>query len=412
MTKEVKMNAKNTLGLAISAVIAGAAMSTQTLASSDSITEALTSGTAYGDFRLRYEYVDQDNTADSAKGLTLRSRLGYNTGSFEGFSATIEFEDSREVLGQDRFNLPGPAQGPGYVSKGASVIADPETTELDQGYIKYAKDDLTIKLGRQVMTLDNHRFVGHVGWRQDRQTFDALSVNYKLSKDIEASYAYIGQRNRIFAELADIESKDHLLNIAFNTGVGKLSAYSYLLEVDNGTNNGLDTFGLRFSGGTEIDDGMKALYTAEYAYQESKSSGNTLETEYMLIEAGLQVSGITGKVGYEVLGSDDGNVGFATPLATLHKFNGWADVFLNTPADGLTDLYASAAGKIAGGKWMIAYHEFDSDEGSTDLGSELDLSFAKGFGKNYSAGVKYAAYSAGDTGVDTDKVWLWLGAKF
>lgn len=411
MTKVVQKNARNTLGLAIATIIAGGALSSQAFAS-DSIAEALSSGTAYGDFRLRYEHVEQDNTAENAKALTLRSRLGYNTGSYEGFSATVEFEDSRVVSGQDRFELPGPARDAGYIVKGRSVVADPETTELDQAFIKYAAGDLTVKGGRQVLTLDNHRFVGHVGWRQDRQTFDALSINYKLSKDLEATYAYIGQRNRIFAELSDIDSKDHLLNVAYNSSVGKLSAYSYLLEVDNGTNNGLDTFGLRFSGGKDIDEGIKALYTAEYAYQEAKSSGSTLETEYMLLEAGLVVSGITAKLGYEVLGSDDGAVGFATPLATLHKFNGWADVFLNTPADGLTDMYASVSGKLAGGKWMVAYHDFDADDGSADYGDELDISFAKGFGKHYSAGVKYAAYSAGDSGVDTDKVWLWLGAKF
>lgn len=412
MTHTTQFTKKKSLGLAIASVIASGVMSTQALASVDDITAALTGGTAYGDFRLRYEYVDQDNSADSAKALTLRSRLGYNTATYEGFSATIEFEDSREVLGQDRFNLPGPAQGPGYVSKGASVVADPETTELDQGFLKYAKDDLTVKLGRQVITMDNHRFVGHVGWRQDRQTFDALTINYKLSKDLEATYAYLGQRNRIFAELADVESKDHLLNVSYKTGVGKVTAYSYLLEVDNGTDNALDTYGLRFSGASDIDEGMKALYTLEYAYQEDETAGNTVESDYMLVEGGLVVSGITAKLGYEVLAAGDGPISFETPLATLHKFNGWADVFLNTPADGLTDLYVSAAGKVAGGKWMLAYHDFDSDEGSTDLGSEIDLSFSKGFGKNYSAGIKAALYSAGDTGVDTDKVWLWVGAKF
>tara|TARA_R110001592_G_scaffold355991_1_gene657222 strand:+ start:14049 stop:14417 length:369 start_codon:yes stop_codon:yes gene_type:complete len=100
------------------------------------------------------------------------------------------------------------------------------------------------------MTLDNHRFVGHVGWRQDRQIFDALAVNYKLSKDLEATYAYIGQRNRIFAELADIDFKDHLVNVSYNTGVGKVTAYSYLLEVDNGTDNAYqedETAGIKYA---------------------------------------------------------------------------------------------------------------------------------------------------------------------
>ena len=42
--------------------------------------------------------------------------------------------------------------------------------------------------------------------------------------------------------------------------------------------------------------------------------------------------------GYEVLGADNG-VGFATPLATGHKFQGWADKFLTTPGDGIEDVY-------------------------------------------------------------------------
>lgn len=411
MTKIVQKNARNTLGLAIATIVAGGTLSTQVLAA-DSITEAMTDGTAYGDFRLRYENVEQDNAADDANALTIRSRLGYNTGTYEGFSATVEFEDARVVAGQDSYELPGPAREAGYNVKGRSVVADPETTELDQAFLKYSAGDLTVKGGRQVITLDNHRYVGHVGWRQDRQTFDALSINYQLLKDLEATYIYIGKRNRIFGEVSDIDSKDHLLNVAYTTGIGKFTAYSYLLEVDNSTDNALDTYGVRFSGGTDIDNGMKVLYTAEYAYQENESAGNTLDTEYMLIEAGLVVSGITGKLGYEVLGSDDGAVGFATPLATMHKFNGWADVFLNTPADGLTDLYASVSGKLAGGKWMLAYHDFESDEGSTDYGDEIDISYAKGFGKHYSAGIKYAAYSEGDVGVDTDKLWFWLGAKF
>src|ERR1035438_4740700 len=37
-----------------------------------------------------------------------------------------------------------------------------------------------------------------------------------------------------------------------------------------------------------------------------------------------------------------GRTGFQTPLATLHAFNGWDDVFLTTPADGLQDIYTYA----------------------------------------------------------------------
>lgn len=412
MTQVVRLHMKKTLPLAIASIVASSAMSTQALASADDITAALTGGTVYGDFNLRYEHVDQD-LKETAKALTLRSRLGYNTAQFQGFSATVEFEDSRVVADVDKYEQHPLARPAGYTPNGRAVIADPETTELDQAYLQYKVSDFTFKAGRQVLTYDNHRFVGHVGWRQDRQTFDAFTVNYALSKDLEINYAFLGQRNRIFAEISDVNSKDHLVNIGYKTGLGKVTAYSYLLEEDNGTDNSLDTYGLRFAGSTAIDDSMKALYALEYAYQENEVAGITEESEYYLVEGGLEVAGITGTLGYEVLGDSDG-ASFQTPLATLHKFNGWADMFL-TPAqyaDGLTDLYISLAGKLAGGKWEIAYHDFEADKGSADLGSELDISYGKGFGKNYSAGVKYAAYSAGDTLVDTDKVWLWLGAKF
>jgi len=75
--------------------------------------------------RLRYESVDQDNAAADAEALTLRSRLGYTTGEYKGFSATMEGEDVRIVGGVDDYTV-GPT---GFNSGVYSVIADPETTD-------------------------------------------------------------------------------------------------------------------------------------------------------------------------------------------------------------------------------------------------------------------------------------------
>lgn len=375
----------------------------------DSLAEALETGKAYGDFRLRYEAVDQDDATDrdDATALTLRSRLGYTTGSISGFSATLEFEDSRVVAGQDEYSVPGAVVD-------YDVVADPETTEVDQGFLQYKSDMVTVKAGRQILALDNHRFVGHVGWRQDRQTFDALSAVVTPVENLTLTYAYLDQRNRILAENADINSKDHLFNAAFTTPFGKLVGYAYLLEVDQAADNALDTYGVSFNGSADMDS-LKLLYGIEYATQESESGSTEFDADYMMVEGGVAVAGVTLKAGYEVLGSDDGDYGFSTPLATLHKFNGWADIFLGTPAEGLVDMSVSASGSVAGGKWMLAYHEFEADDASDtvdDLGDELDLSYAMKFGKHYNAGIKYAMYSAGDINVDTDKLWLWVGASF
>lgn len=381
--------------------------------SANSFTEALTGGKAYGDLRLRFETVDQENALKDADALTLRTRVGYKTGEVAGFSAVVEFEDNRSVFGVDDFSVP-----PADFKKGEfSVIADPETTEVDQAVIKYKNSQFSASLGRQVLVLDNHRFVGHVGWRQDRQTFDGFGAALTPSEKLSVKYNYISKRNRIFAEAADIDSKDHLFNASYKASAGKITAYAYLLEVDNDTDNALDTYGVRFKGATKSGD-TKILYTAEFASQESEAMGKEYDADYLLLEGGVVVNGITAKLGYESLGSDDGSFGFSTPLATLHKFNGWSDQFLGTPTAGLLDVYATVSTKIAGGKFVATYHDFSSDEdvsGTDDLGDEINLLYAKKFGKNYSAGIKYASYSAGDAvfkKVDTDKLWLWVGAKF
>jgi len=354
------------------------------------------------DFNLRYESVDQDNALKDANALTLRTRLNYATATYDGFSAVIEFEDSRVIAGVDDYNNTNGKNAGIY-----SVIADPETTELDQAYLQYSKDKFTAKVGRQVITLDGHRFVGHVGWRQDRQTFDAATFIYKASDKLTGSYSYISKRNRIFAQAKDLDSKDHLLNLAYQSSVGKLVAYAYLIEVDNNTRNGIDTYGASLTGKKD-----QFSYAVELATQ--SNTVNNADPMYFMVEGGYNFDKFSAKIGFESLGSDN-NVGFATPLATAHKFNGWADQFLGTPGVGLQDIYLALSTKIMGGGLTVAYHDFSADEGSADLGSEIDAVYAKGFAKNYKAGIKLASYSAGDAGtgkVDTNKLWLFVSASF
>ncbi|MDO6441729.1 MULTISPECIES: alginate export family protein [unclassified Marinobacter] len=394
----------------ISAGMLGALIiATPALAEDQTLYAALSQGEVSGNVRLRYESVDQDNTLEDADALTVRTRLGYTTGNYKGITGVLEFEDSRNVLGVDDYNNTL-GKNPNY-----SIIPDPETTEVDQAYLQYSGYNLRARGGRQVITYDNQRHVGHVGWRQDRQTFDAVRLTYTPSTALSLDYAFINQRNRIFAEAGDLPSNDHLLNLGYQTGFGKLSAYAYLLEIDDGTDNGLDTMGLRYAGDYKMES-MKFVYAAEYATQEAETGSSKFDTDYYSLKAGLGVSGITIAMAYEVLGSDDGNYGFATPLATLHVFNGWSDQFLATPANGLEDISLTVAGGLAGGKWAIEYHDFSADEstpGVNDLGDEFGVSYTRSFAKHYTAGIKYAMYSAGDSAagkVDTNKLWLTLSA--
>ena len=366
-------------------------------------------GTASADLRLRYENVEQDNNAKDADALTLRTQARYKTKSTDsGVYGFVEIENVM-VLVDDFNDLEG--EGGEY-----SVVADPKGTDVDQAYIGYKKDKVSAKLGRQVITLDNHRFVGHVAWRQDKQVYDALSVNYKASEELDVTYVYVDGVEGI-VERFDADVSGHIVNASYKVGAGKLVGYGYLLgeyeaDVNGNTDEDYDTFGLRYTGKIE-----KFSYTAEFATQSKSRDGvaKDFDATYMLLEAGTKLGAVNVKAGYEVLGSDDGMYGFQTPLATKHKFNGWADMFLGTPAVGLQDIYATVSGKAAGGKWSLTYHTYSADESTDtvdDLGSEINAVFTTKIADKYPIGVKYADYSADDFAVDTSKLWIWTGASF
>ena len=375
--------------------------------SSDSFINALNNGKAKADFRLRIE--DVDTAVNDATAMTLRSRLGYTTDSYQQFSATIEVEDVRSVLGVDSYSVPQT----GFNSGEHAAIPDPEVTELEQAYLQYQGSFLTARLGRQVLTLDDHRFVGHVGWRQDRQTFDAARLQMSPAEDLNLDMTYIYKRNRIFAEALDAESDDLLLNLNYSCSHGKLTAYAYLLD-DETLNRQSDTYGIQFSGKRDTES-ASVHYKAAFATQQATQGGVEYDPDYLFLEGGVAIVDMDIKFAYEVLGSDNGQASFTTPLATLHKFNGWADVFVGSTFTatamplGLVDTSVCIGSKAAGVKWSAVFHTYDSDQGSVDYGSEFDLVASMKFNKYYSGGIKYASYSADSFSVDTDKFWLWVG---
>ena len=400
--------------IAVVAVTAGSLMiSPFNAVYAQTLNDAITSGKFSGQFRMRYEGVDQNNVLQDADALTLRSTLKYESGVLNGFSAVLEMEDVREMFGGNQYTVGPTGFNPGIYS----VVADPDTTELNQGFLQYASDGFTARLGRQVITHDSHRHIGSVPWRQDWQVFDAFTLMYDVNEDIKISYNYLDSRERIFAEEADLDTSDHLFRGAWESPLGTVAAYAYLLEVDNTpVSNALDTYGIRLSGNSKLGE-LPFSYLAEFATQESENGATSYDADYLMLEGGLSFSGVTAKLGYELLGSDSGAYGFATPLATLHAFNGWADLFLATPGQGLQDMYLNLSGKVLGGTLTAIFHDYEADDDTptvSDLGSEFNIQYVRPFASRYTLGLKYADYSVGDIAAkpDTQKVWVWLQARF
>lgn len=362
---------------------------------------ALTTGTTSLDLRLRYESVDQDNPAlKEADAVTLRTALGYTTKPYQNLTAFVELENVSAVV--DDY---APAH-PGY-----SIVADPEGAEVNQWGVRYAGiAGLTATLGRSKLILDNARWVGNVGWRQNEQTFDGVFLKYAASPTVSLQYAYLSNVNTITATNVDLDG--HVLNASWTYSPAlALTGYGYWLDYAADTATDFDTVGLRASGSVPMSS-FKLVYSAEYASQDAETASADFSADYVLGEVGIVLAPVTIKLGYEQLGSDDGQFGLQTPLATKHAFNGWADMFLNTPSAGLEDTYVSVSGKALKAAWVLVYHQFDANEGSAAFGDEWDAQVTLPVSDKLSAGIKYATYAADELAVDTDKLWVWAQFKF
>ena len=368
--------------------------------------EFITSGKVNFNARLRYEFAEEDGFAKDSNAVTIRSRLGYTTGDIYGFRGMLEFEDVT-AIGPDNYNQAG-LNGQGN----RPVVADPETTEVNQAWLNYNNWDTDAKLGRQRFILDNARFVGNVGWRQNEQTFDSFTINNRSVKDLSLTYAYIANVNRIVGDdhaAGDWDSDSHVLNASYDgfDGLAKITGYGYLLDFETDA-PGSNTYGASVTGEVPVaDSGVKVDYRAEYAFQQEAGMGPDYSADYYHASVGGSFKIFNAGLGYEVLGSDNGTMGFATPLATAHAFNGWADVFLGTPADGLEDLYAFVGATLPGGVPVkFIYHKFDANDGGNDYGQEFDLVASKKFGKHWSVLAKYAYYDEEDVFAGRSKFWL------
>lgn len=382
------------------------------------LTGALGETKPIADVRLRTETVEQDGVAEDAHAITLRARLGFETGKAWNTALLVEGEGTVPLRDDYR---PDPA----VPSKLAyPVVPDPENYELNRlQLVNTSIPGTTITLGRQRIALDDQRFVGPVGWRQNEQTFDALRIVNRSVAKLVLDATYFNRVNRLFGHDSPqgrYEGDSALLNAGYQTRAGKLSAFAYLLDFEDvvgvpaAVRDSSSTYGLRFAGEAPAGK-IKLTYAASYATQ-SDYADNPLEfdLDYLAGEFGVGFRQFSFGVGAEIL-EGNGVKGFTTPLATLHKFQGWGDKFLATPPNGLEDLYANAGVTLKGVgpldtlSMVLSFHDYEAEAVSADYGQEWNLSLA-GKWKRLNFLLKYADFEEGvlPSARTTEKLWAQL----
>ena len=415
------------LGLSLTAAMVLAAGMTSA-ASAGALEEIISNPKVNLEIRPRYEYASvKDNGKSAGKAFTVRTALGLNANLFgvDGLGAEVQMINVANFGWIDDYNdLAG--HGTEY-----DVIADPPQTRVTQANVKYSINGLTAVVGREMVVLDNARFIGNVGWRQMPQTYDLAAVIYNGVENLSLLGAYVNRVHTIKKD-GKIDTGSVLLHGTYKAMPAlNITIYDYMIQ------NFANHIGIRLTGKVALDNDMKISYAAEYAKQADPTlteEGDPIlvpgvadpdnieqDANYYNISAALNYAGFTVGLGYEVLSDKgDGDMPFWTPLATLHAHNGWADVFLKTPNEGLEDLTVKLGYNMGEyGKIIGIYHDFKANEenaaGDDDLGNELDIAYKYKIVKGLGLLLKYAKYNAGDDSFgkkDVTKYWIQLDYKF
>jgi len=352
------------------------------------------------DARARIEQRNAQGKDNSFAG-TFRVRPGIFVGKDEGFAAFVETEHTIAFIDDYQVNQPGitphdPANTP---------MGDPENSELNQLYAQYKGFGGLARVGRQRIIYDNAAFIGNVGWRQNEQTYDAAHVDFDISS-VKVKYAYMNRVNRIFGSDAvggvkSLQGGAHIFNASHSFGEHKATGYVYLMDFDE-QNYGVDSAANNntYGGYTDLKTSFGDLHI-EGAYQSEAGDKTDYDAAYAHLIYTKKMGSFKWSFATEYLGK-----GFVTPLSTVHKFGGFADVFIGerlglTAEDrGLTDIHTGIATKCGDMTFKSTIHGFFDDSMNKFYGWEVDAVAIKPITEDIKALAKFAQYFGDDSGVN------------
>ncbi|EIZ77721.1 hypothetical protein WSK_3731 [Novosphingobium sp. Rr 2-17] len=365
--------------------------------------------------RLRYEHADQEGLQEKSDAVTIRARAGLSATS-GALSATVVGQGTLAAVDKYYDGLNGAATRP--------IVADPQDIALYIAQLQYKTKAMTLTGGRQKIALDDERFVGNAGFRDNGQTFDAVRMELTPAKGLKLDVAYAWSARTIWGiqgkglRQQAVSGDNIFANVSYATPVGTLTGFAYLVDQDEAAVQGFrlssQTYGVRLAGARPLAQAVKLSYQLSYARQSDyRENPNTYSADYWLVDATLDVKSWKLNAGYEVLGASSGAAltSFQTPLGSNFKFQGWADKFLTTPANGIRDRYIGGGygwkqlGPLSGASLQAIWHRFDSDRLDQHYGNEWDF-VASAKVKKTALSIRYARYEAKTMATNTQRLWL------
>lgn len=372
------------------------------------------------DIRVRYEGVEDERYTQTSEALTGRLHLGLRTAALchSYLAGSVEFVGH---LGDARY-ADGVHRRPQYPD-----IADPDAEELDELYFGHRiQSELGIVdtwAGRRAWFQDHQRFFGGgAGWRQNGQSWEGVGLIWSFHH-WSAEAVLVMQVRRPAGNHSPRGRQDLDGRILHISGplMENLTAALFVHWLDYAPGPAIeDSASNRTMGGTlgwsksfgRLGLSLRADLARQSGWHTPAPSSEGL---YRSIEVGLSQGSWRLMASRELLGGD-GDIAFQTPLAGLHAFNGHADRFLKTPAQGLDDRALGLGWKH--GHWQVqtTRHWYASTEGALEYGTETDTAVLYALPRGQRLIAKWARYSGSDDAevarlaplqaADVDKVWL------
>ncbi|MDA0748768.1 MAG: alginate export family protein [bacterium] len=207
--------------------------------------------------------------------------------------------------------------------------------DLHQGYAELSRlggAPVSIRAGRQEISLGGQRLVGAVGWTQQGRALDGMRVTIAPKggsldllgiRLLDSSAAGISENGYLFGAYGQIKR--------YSSGV--LDLYVLYNRISGGADTDQSTLGGRWAGQRNL-----LKYRLEGTYQTGTRSGQDVAAYMLGARVGMGTAGGKTQVTlwYDYLSGDEDQTDrktrvFDTLFATNHKFYGFADLFLNIP---------------------------------------------------------------------------------
>ena len=377
-----------------------------------SVGDSLASGRFALELRPRYNRIDESNKPRRTEGGTVRAVAGWRTAPYHGLRLTLEAIHA-DHLGRKSFNDDGALNS----SSPYPLLPDPRHTGVNQAHVEYSGfEALRLRLGRQLVRMDNQRWVSDNDFRQIPQLFDGVALVHTGIENTELAASHFW-RVRTTSGVANTLSLT-LLHAAWNPAPGHaLGAYAYFHDqAQNGAftgfaDNSYRVIGVRAEGAAARFGAIEVPYILEYAQQRPYADGDDrVRADYWRAGVGLASSAWSARYDFEVKGSNSGRYGLQMPLTDFYAFNGWTLHFFNTPRTGLRDQWLTLRYALGNFTLYAESHRFRSDYASIGLGRENDAGITYAVMENCIVRLQHARYDPGAGTPDPRirKTWLTL----